>query len=60
LVLSFGGPILPAAVLLGISMVSTVAALSAYFFKEKIIDFEKVEFFKFRTPEIQIAGQAAY
>lgn len=48
LVLAFGGPVIPAAALLGIGLTSTVAAMANWFFKETAVQ-EKVEFFKFRS-----------
>lgn len=55
LVLAFGGPVLPAAVLLALGLTSTIAAVTNHFFKETRTQ-EKVEFFKFRSPEVRIAG----
>lgn len=45
LVLGFGGPVLPAALLLLISLVSSAAAISAHFYKETM-QYEVVSFFK--------------
>lgn len=56
MVLALGGPVLPAAVLLGISLISTISAVSAHFFQETM-PFEKVDFFKsVRNPEVLVAG----
>lgn len=59
LVLAFGGPVVPGAVLLAFGLTSTIASLSAHFFKEMASPYEKVEFFKPRTPAIEVAGMIA-
>lgn len=51
LVLAFGGPILPAAALLGVSLLSTIASMWAYFFKATR-PYEIVEFFKPRESKV--------
>lgn len=59
LVLAFGGPVLPAAVLLGISLTSTIAAMTSHFTKETSA-YEMVDFYRVRQPQVLIAGTAAY
>lgn len=59
LVLGFGGPILPAAALLGISLASTIAAMAAHFAKETST-YELVDFYKVRQPQVLLAGTPAY
>jgi hypothetical protein len=58
LVLAFGGPVLPGAALLAISLTSTIAAMSAHFFKETM-EHEKVDFFKNRAPAV-VGGIVVY
>ncbi len=58
MVLAFGGPILPAAILVAISLTSTVAAMAAHFFKETSA-YELVDFHKVRNPQILVAGSPA-
>lgn len=59
MVLVFGGPVLPAAALLGLSLTSTIAAISAQAFKETVSTYELVDFYKVRNPEVLVAGAPA-
>ncbi len=56
LVLAFGGPVLSPMILLGISLTSTLAAISSHFFRETMA-YEKVDFHKIRQPEVLIQSQ---
>ena len=56
LVLAFGGPILPAAALLVISLTSTIFAMTSYFYKETR-NYDLVKFFEWRAPQALVAGQ---
>ncbi len=53
LALAFGGPFLPAAALLAISITSTIFAMAAHFFKETRT-YEVVKFFEWRKPEVEV------
>lgn len=55
LVLAFGSPILPAPVLLTLSLTSLVFAMSSWFFRESR-NYELVKFFEFRKPEVIVGG----
>lgn len=58
LVLAFGGPVLPAIVLIAIGLTATVAAMTAHFFKETRTS-DMVDFHKIRQPEVLVAGVRA-
>ncbi len=57
LVLAFGGPVLPGAALLAIGLISTMASMTSYFYKESIADKKVVEFF--RKDTFQVPNAAA-
>ena len=59
LVLAFGGPVLSAAALLTISLISTIAAMTAHFTKATNT-YELVDFYKVREPRVLLTGSAVY